>query len=70
MTGGKGRYEWAVQVAKKNRRGRAKGGVIMGIRVEMLEKGAKIETKEEGLVVGSDERKGKMEDSGGIHRNT
>ncbi|XP_067208444.1 golgin subfamily A member 6-like protein 25 [Linepithema humile] len=46
-------YEWGVQVAeKKNKKGRAMGGMIMEIKKEMMEKGKKIETEREGLIIG------------------
>ncbi|XP_067208522.1 golgin subfamily A member 6-like protein 22 [Linepithema humile] len=53
-------YEWGVQVAeKKNKKGRAMGGIIMGIKKEMMEKGKKIEMEREGLIIGRI-RKGKQ----------
>jgi len=36
----------------KGRRGRAMGGMLMGIRKELLEEGSSIEVKEEGIMVG------------------
>lgn len=48
-----GGYDWAVQVTKrKNRKGRAIGKMIIGIRTEMLKRREKIETKREKLMVG------------------
>lgn len=37
---------------REGRKGRAKGGMVMGIRKELTEKGTKIETQEEGIIVG------------------
>lgn len=46
-------YEWTAQMAKrKNRKGRAMGGMIMGIRRELMEEGVKMETEKEELMVG------------------
>lgn len=47
-----GGYMWEAQFARRNRKGRAMGGMIMGIRREMLEKGTKIETEREGIIIG------------------
>jgi len=43
----------------KNKKGRAMEGMIMGIKKEMMEKGEKIETEREGLIIGKI-RKGKQ----------
>lgn len=41
--------KWEVQLAKKEgKRGRPKGGMLMGIRREWMEKGSKIEGGREG----------------------
>lgn len=46
-------YRWGVQNAKrKNRKGRAIGGMIMGIREEIMATGEEIEEKGEGMMVG------------------
>lgn len=46
-------YIWGVQMAKKeHRRGRARGGLIMGIKKEIWERDTKIETEKEGFIVG------------------
>ncbi|XP_071579341.1 uncharacterized protein [Temnothorax nylanderi] len=46
-------YEWGVQLARKrNKKGRAIGGMIMGIRKELKEKGTEIEIDREGLIEG------------------
>lgn len=46
-------YEWRVQLAgKKNKKGRAMKGMIMGIKREILEKGEKIEMEKEEKIVG------------------
>lgn len=37
---------------REGRKGRAKGGMVMGLRKELTEKGTKIETQEEGIIVG------------------
>lgn len=47
---------------------RAMGKMMMGIRKELMEKGAMIETETEGLMAGKVRKGGKMEDSGGICR--
>lgn len=48
-----GGYVWEGQKAiRKNRKGRAMGGMIMGIRKELLEKGTKIESVREGIMMG------------------
>lgn len=47
------RYEWRVQYAKKkNKKRRALEGMIMGIRRGMVEKGMRIESDGEGVMVG------------------
>jgi len=47
-------YKWGIQWAtRKNKRGRAMGGMIMGIRKELFEKGGEITTENEGLIVGN-----------------
>lgn len=46
-------YVWWLQWAeKKNRIGRAMGGMVMGIKREIVEKGKRIETGKEGMIVG------------------
>ena len=46
-------YEWGVQEAsRKNKKGRAMGGLIMGIRKELKARGTKIKTEENGLIIG------------------
>jgi len=46
-------FEWGVQMARrKGRRGRAMGGMLMGIRKELLEERSSIEVKEERIMVG------------------
>ncbi|XP_029176098.1 trichohyalin-like [Nylanderia fulva] len=46
-------YVWGVQGAsRKKKRGRAKGGMIMGIKKEIAEKGGMMELSKEGFVVG------------------
>lgn len=46
-------YKWAVQLAnRKNRKERPMGGMIIGIRKEMMKKGVKMETGRKGLMVG------------------
>lgn len=46
-------YEWGVQWAgRRNKKGRARGGMVMGIRKEMIEGGTKMETGKEGFMVG------------------
>lgn len=48
-----GGYEWAAQMAKRrNRKGRAMGRMIMGIRRELMEEGRRVETVTEGLMMG------------------
>lgn len=63
-------YKWAGQWGKRkrSRKERAMGKMMMGIRKELMEEGAKIETETEGLMVGKVRRDGKIEDSGGIYR--
>jgi len=47
------RYVWGAQWARKeSKKGRAKGGMVMGIRKEWMEKGRGIEVEEEGIMVG------------------
>lgn len=41
------------EARKKNKKGRAMGGMLMGTRKELLEKGAGIETDREGIVIGN-----------------
>lgn len=46
-------YKWGVQFAgRKSKKGRAMGGMIMGIKWEIVEKGVQIETQIEGKIVG------------------
>lgn len=48
------RYIWSMQWAiRKNKRGRAMGGMLMGIRKEMIEKGEEMKAEEEGIIEGS-----------------
>jgi len=47
-------YRWGMQWAtRKNKRGRAMGGMVMGIRRELFEKGKEIMTENEGMIVGN-----------------
>jgi len=60
-------FTWGTQFAvRKNKKGRAMGGMVMGIRKELMEKERRIETEKEGMIVGRKTRKAKMEDSGDI----
>lgn len=44
-------YVWWVQWAeKKNRKGRAMGGMVIGIKREIVEKGKGIEISKEGMM--------------------
>lgn len=46
-------FKWGVQCAKrKSKKGRATGGMLMGIRKELLEEGSEIENEREGMIVG------------------
>jgi len=46
-------YRWGVQWATRSgRRGRAKGGMIMGVRKELTEEGEGIDIGTEGVMVG------------------
>lgn len=46
-------YRWGVQFAeKRNRKGRAMGGMVMEVREEAMEKGENIEVGEEGIITG------------------
>jgi len=46
-------YIWGTKWAKREyKKGRAKGGMIMGIRKEIIEKGKEIETGREGVILG------------------
>jgi len=46
-------YVWGVQWAEReNKKGRAKGRMIMGIRKKMVEKGKGVEVIREGIVMG------------------
>lgn len=46
-------YVWGLQWAeKKNRKGKAMGEMVMGIKREIVEKGKRIETGKEGMIVG------------------
>lgn len=48
-----GGFEWEVQLARrKSKKGRAMGGILMGIRRELLERETKIEMEEEGIMMG------------------
>jgi len=47
-------YRWRMQWAtRNNKRGRAMGGMVMGIRKELMEKGEEIMTENEGIMVGN-----------------
>ncbi|XP_029155012.1 uncharacterized protein PF11_0207-like, partial [Nylanderia fulva] len=63
-------YVWGVQGAsRKKKRGRAKGGMIMGIKKEIAEKGGMMELSKEGFVVGrSKDREGKWRVIGVVRR--
>lgn len=46
-------YKWGIQRATtKGKKGRAIGGMLMGIRRDLIEKGKEINVKDEGVVVG------------------
>lgn len=46
-------FEWKVQMTKREKRkGRAMGGILMGIRKDLLEEGTSIEMKEERILMG------------------
>lgn len=46
------RYEWGIQYARREgKRGRAIGGMIMGVRRELMEKRTRIKGKEEGIII-------------------
>jgi len=46
-------YMWGTKWARREcRKGRAKGGMVMGIRKELIEKGERIETEREGVISG------------------
>lgn len=48
-----GGFKWGAQWAsRKSKRGRNMGGMLMGIRKTIMEKGTKIEREEEGMIVG------------------
>lgn len=48
-----GGYVWEEQIARReSRRGRALGGMLMGIRKQIMEKGSRIETEKEGIIAG------------------
>lgn len=50
-------YKWGAQWPKKrNKKGRAMGEMMIGIKKEVMEEGEKIETKTEGLMVGKVKR--------------
>lgn len=52
-------YEWGVQWAcRSNKKGRAAGKMLMGIRKGIKESGTEIKTRKEGFVVGSVEKDG------------
>lgn len=47
-------FKWGVQHARRrNRKERTIGGMLMGIKKELIERGKEIEVGEEGLIVGS-----------------
>lgn len=49
-----GGFEWGVQwTSRKSRRKRNLGGMLMGIRKTLMEKGTKIEREEEGMIMRS-----------------
>jgi len=51
-------YKWGVQWAsREGKRGRAKGGMIMGVKKDMMDKEKKIFTETEGLIIGEVRRK-------------
>lgn len=44
-------YRWGIQYAeRRNKKGRAMRGIVMKVRIELLGKGRKIETKLEGIM--------------------
>lgn len=46
-------YKWGTQIAKRrSRKGRAIGGMVMGIRKEVMEKGQEIKSEREGMIEG------------------
>lgn len=45
-------YVWGLQWTEKNKKGKAMGGMVMGIKREIVEKGKGIETGKEGMIVG------------------
>lgn len=46
-------YKWGTQIAKRrSRKGRAMGGMAMGIRKEVIEKGQEIKSEKEGIIEG------------------
>jgi hypothetical protein len=46
-------YEWGVKKGEKvNRKGRVKGGMVMGVKKDMMDEGVKVDTDGEGVVRG------------------
>lgn len=46
-------YVWGMRKAiRSSRKGRAKGGMVMGIKKELIELGRRIETDREGMLIG------------------
>lgn len=46
-------YVWGIQETKKiSKKGKAMGGMLVGIKRELWEKGEKIEVSREGIIVG------------------
>ncbi|EZA50916.1 hypothetical protein X777_10743, partial [Ooceraea biroi] len=46
-------HKWVIQMARrKYRKGRVMGGMLMGIRKELIEEGSRIEKDKEGIMVG------------------
>lgn len=46
-------YKWGIQYAeRRNKKGRAMGGMIMGMKEGLMEKGEEMVTKTEGLIAG------------------
>lgn len=44
-------YKWEVQYARKSKKGRAMGGIIMGIRKELKDNGTEIVSEREEIMV-------------------
>jgi len=57
-------YKWGTQIAKRrSRKGRAIGGMVMGIRKEVMEKGQEIKSEREGMIEGRVRMGGKVENN-------